>query len=579
MHPGQNNQGTFHNESSGSCHSDNGMMTGSTPPGVAGPHLGPVGTGVGAGTGSPPASAAQGHQTEHPTIHSVQPNNNDRSDVPLNNQSLQPVEPSPEKPVTSARTPTERKRKRKNASNHNQNASQTNLGGALASAAGINRNAPTAAAATEVDGTGTHPALINSGPASTASDITLNNKGTKKINDYFKHTPSSPNRTGLNPSGAKSPLPFPPAPGLYPPSPKAQYVGSPSPVGGLQGVGVGSGGGGSGTGSGSTTPPDYATLMQPPKLPAVSKCVQTDMCAKDIHSASELEVKETRIDELQRVNEELTRQLTKTQKEVDDQKSTIQRCLNVAKELLIEKSTIERKEARAKCMQNRLRLGQFVTKRAGAIFQENWTDGYAFQELAKRQEEIANERDEIDKRKKMLAKRKPSDSNGPGRKRASKALGDQSSDSGNGSDNNGSTVGPSGATAGTPAGGPTNAGGNLSGTPMSGSSGTVNGSTDETLFTKPPPRDGMTMQEYYEAEEILRLRHNTLKKEDAEMQLEMEKLERARNLHIRELKRIHNEDQSRYVSKDIMRNIGNFKPFFDNLPYFYVSNNIMCSLF
>merc|ERR1712117_388612 len=104
------------------------------------------------------------------------------------------------------------------------------------------------------------------------------------------------------------------------------------------------------------------------------------------------------------------------------QKETINRCLGVVKELLIEKSTIERKEARAKCMQNRLRLGQFVTKRAGAIFQENWTDGYAFQELAKRQEEIANERDEIDKRKKLLAKRKPQDSNGPGhRKRAANA--------------------------------------------------------------------------------------------------------------------------------------------------------------
>lgn len=32
-------------------------------------------------------------------------------------------------------------------------------------------------------------------------------------------------------------------------------------------------------------------------------------------------------------------------------------------------------------MQNRLRLGQFVTQRVGATFQENWTDGYAFQEL------------------------------------------------------------------------------------------------------------------------------------------------------------------------------------------------------
>ena len=146
----------------------------------------------------------------------------------------------------------------------------------------------------------------------------------------------------------------------------------------------------------------------------------------------------------------------------------------------------------------------------------------------------------------MLAKRKPSDSNGPGRKRASKVQGDPSSDSGNGSDTTVSSAVQGGSSAGTSAGGQSNAGGNLSGTPMSGTGSAVNGSTDETLFTKPPPRDGMTMQEYYEAEEILRLRHNTLKKEDAEMQLEMEKLERARNLHIRELKRIHNEDQSRY---------------------------------
>lgn len=45
----------------------------------------------------------------------------------------------------------------------------------------------------------------------------------------------------------------------------------------------------------------------------------------------------------------------------------------------------------------------------------------------------------------------------------------------------------------------------------------------------------------------LQLRQSALKKEDADLQLEMEKLERERNLHIRELKRIHNEDQSRSV--------------------------------
>jgi tousled-like kinase len=104
-------------------------------------------------------------------------------------------------------------------------------------------------------------------------------------------------------------------------------------------------------------------------------------------------------------------------------------------------------------MQNRLRLGQFVTQRVGASFQvsltcirvslicqgcirvvkfsfrvvvkemlclqENWTDGYAFQDLSKRQEDIAIERDEIDRQKKLLVKRKPTDVNGPTRKRLS----------------------------------------------------------------------------------------------------------------------------------------------------------------
>ena len=69
----------------------------------------------------------------------------------------------------------------------------------------------------------------------------------------------------------------------------------------------------------------------------------------------------------------------------------------------------------------------------------------------------------------------------------------------------------------------------------------------------------MTMQEYYEAEEILKLRYASLRKEDADLQLEMEKLERSRNLHIRELKRIHNEDQSRYFQSRYFASLFFFK--------------------
>ena len=53
------------------------------------------------------------------------------------------------------------------------------------------------------------------------------------------------------------------------------------------------------------------------------------------------------------------------------------------------------------------------------------------------------------------------------------------------------------------------------------------------------------MAEYYEQDEILKLRQAGLRKEETDLQAEMEKLERERNLHIRELKRIHNEDNSR----------------------------------
>lgn len=171
------------------------------------------------------------------------------------------------------------------------------------------------------------------------------------------------------------------------------------------------------------------------------------------------------------------------------------------KRLQIEKSNIEKKEARQKCMQNRLRLGQFVTQRVGATFQENWQDGYAFQEITKRQEELQANREEIDRQRKLLMKRKPVEGGSNSRKRGANS----------------------------------NQGGNLP--------NGLGGDHDH--------RD-LTIQEYYESEEILKLRQTALKKEDTDLQQEMEKLERERNLHIRELKRIHNEDQSRFNNHPVL---------------------------
>merc|ERR1719414_2611141 len=247
-----------------------------------------------------------------------------------------------------------------------------------------------------------------------------------------------------------------------------------------------------------------------------SRAVMTDMTKSHIDACEATKARLEEDMELQSAKmDELGRRLNTVNKESASQKETINRCLNVVKELLIEKSTIERKEARTKCMQNRLRLGQFVTQRVGASFQENWTDGYAFQELSKRQEEITQEREEIDKRRKMLQKKRPVDKESKKAAQAAAANNSGKFDQSHNMLQNG-------------------------------------GGNDETTFIRPPARDALTMQEYYESEEILKLRQNSLKKDDSEISSEMEKLERERNLHIRELKRIHNEDQSRYNNHPVL---------------------------
>ncbi|XP_031229063.1 serine/threonine-protein kinase tousled-like 1 [Mastomys coucha] len=73
----------------------------------------------------------------------------------------------------------------------------------------------------------------------------------------------------------------------------------------------------------------------------------------------------------------------------------------------------------------------------------------------------------------------------------------------------------------------------------------VNGAENDP-FVRPNLPQLLTLAEYHEQEEIFKLRLGHLKKEEAEIQAELERLERVRNLHIRELKRINNEDNSQF---------------------------------
>lgn len=337
--------------------------------------------------------------------------------------------------------------------------------------------------------------------------------------------------------------------------------------------------------------------------PGVCKSVQTDVTIRSLRedaskSVADIEERDGKIDELSRGSDELKRQVTQQNKVIDKQKEQLAKSVEVTKQLLVEKSQMEKKAARQKCMQNRLRLGQFVTQRQGASFVDNWVDGHAFTDLNKKQEMISQEKEEIDRQRKILAKRKPlsvagkkgaagAGAHGPA------AAGDRSNfmsthvpsaattsgltgatgpgasspsgSSGGGSGGAGVMAGASGPAAGNVSAG--NATGVGSGIVQSLANGTglSAAAAGFSEFTKPKEPavslsssslssqgKELTWYEYYEMDEILKLRQASLKKEDADLSIEMEKLERERNLHIRELKRILNEDQSRFNSHVVL---------------------------
>uniref|UniRef100_A0A674BC86 non-specific serine/threonine protein kinase n=1 Tax=Salmo trutta TaxID=8032 RepID=A0A674BC86_SALTR len=264
---------------------------------------------------------------------------------------------------------------------------------------------------------------------------------------------------------------------------------------------------GSPSSMGSANTEHSSCSLKPVSLYMNHKATQSDLTVEKLtamenNKNSDLEKKEGRIDDLLRANCDLRRQLDEQQRMLERYKERLNKCVTMSKKLLIEKSKQEKMACRDKSMQDRLRLGHFTTVRHGASFTEQWTDGYAFQNLIKQQERINSQREDIERQRKALAKRKPpSMAQTPPlsleqNKRKSKANGAESE------------------------------------------RGPVRG--------KKFSSSRLSQAEYHEQEEIFKLRLGHLKKEEAEIQAELERLERVRNLHIRELKRIHNEDNSTF---------------------------------
>ncbi|MCL4124200.1 UNVERIFIED_CONTAM: hypothetical protein GTU68_064853, partial [Idotea baltica] len=150
-------------------------------------------------------------------------------------------------------------------------------------------------------------------------------ENTKKINDYFKHQGNSPHRH----SGAKSP------------SPQAHLISHhnmalPQII----------------PSSSSTGNSDTQTLMLPPSCaptPMVHKATQSDLSLRHVEelesrASTDMEAKNNRIDNLQCNNDELSRQLLNKKTLIEQMQLQFNKCIDVVKKLLIEKSNIEKKE-------------------------------------------------------------------------------------------------------------------------------------------------------------------------------------------------------------------------------------------
>ncbi|KAL3320805.1 Serine/threonine-protein kinase tousled-like 2 [Cichlidogyrus casuarinus] len=248
-----------------------------------------------------------------------------------------------------------------------------------------------------------------------------------------------------------------------------------------------------------------------------SAACQTDLSVSliphnDPASALNLERLQRKVSELEHDSELANERVSRYQEQQTKSREII-------KNLLIEKSLLERRTTRQKVMEDRLRLGQFVTQRQGVHFEEKWIEGSRFKELDQRRKNIESIREEIERKKKQWNKRKPGlsyDSSKKGAKSSS------SSDSG------------------------------LSSGPGSGSGRDSSVASQASGPGTDSEEPSISIDGFYEQAEIYDIRKQLLMKEDKELQAELERLDRERNLHIREIKRIANEDASRFKSHPVL---------------------------
>lgn len=187
-------------------------------------------------------------------------------------------------------------------------------------------------------------------------------------------------------------------------------------------------------------------------------------------------------------------------------------------ELVIHRSRQQSQERRTKTNADTLRLARLVVD-SGMSYSERWEEGYAFQEIAEKLTKIREEKDDIERRKKLLAKKKSQANKVATEDLASTPNSALKADGNNNINNNGS------------------ANNNNTGASRKDGSG----------------MDGWSsVQELYEADEIFKWRLGVLKKEEFDLMAQLDKLSIERDMHIREIRRIRDEDSSNFSYQTIL---------------------------
>ncbi|KAJ3337872.1 hypothetical protein HDU93_000372 [Gonapodya sp. JEL0774] len=196
------------------------------------------------------------------------------------------------------------------------------------------------------------------------------------------------------------------------------------------------------------------------------------------------------------------------------------KCWSVLSELLVTQARDKARSSRRKMHENTLRLASMTMERHGIDFREHWEQGYEFSAISDQLARINKEREEIDKKKKVLAKRKAI---------GHKVLSESNSlvPSGNSMDLFGAAdalAAPKGRSA----------------------SSIVSSSLAD------PQLNPISIAEFHEYDEILKIRLSALKKEEADLLNQQERLSVERDQHVRELRRIRDEDASRFNNHPVL---------------------------